>query len=355
MKSAKYSSEPITAAVVGLGSIGMGLDYDTTDSGVILTHCGALQKHSGFKLVGGVDPDSQKRAQFEKKFRCEAFPDLASMFSKKIEPDLIVLSVPTKSHAQEFRKILTSGHLPKILLCEKPLAENFADSKAMIELAESKGVTIAVNFVRRFEPGVKKVRDLLSHDVIGGLQKGLVWYSKGLLNNGSHFIDLLHFWLGSAAEIEICGLGHSSNRFGEDPDPDFLVRFGNSLTPIYFLSACEKHFSMREVELIGEKGAIYYRRGGMEIIHHSVEFSSLFQGYQFLGDEGKKIQTELARVQWFVFEHIFKHLKSGEALPSTGRTALAAMEVVEKVKNQWKQQEQLHHSQQQTHRKALQN
>ena len=26
--------------------------------------------------------------------------------------------------------------------------------------------------------------------------KGVCWYSKGLLNNGSHFINLLEFWLG---------------------------------------------------------------------------------------------------------------------------------------------------------------
>src|SRR2546428_243397 len=69
--------------------------------------------------------------------------------------------------------------------------------------------------------------------------KGVVWYSKGLFNNGSHFINLLQDWLGDVREVRVIESGRWWG--GLDPEPDLLVSFAHG--SVCVLAAREEHFS----------------------------------------------------------------------------------------------------------------
>ena len=55
-----------TAAVVGLGQVGQGYDYNSPDDSVILTHSTALKFHPRFESIGGVDQDPVQRERCER-------------------------------------------------------------------------------------------------------------------------------------------------------------------------------------------------------------------------------------------------------------------------------------------------
>ena len=59
-----------SAVVVGLGSIGQGLDYEENldNSSFCLTHASAFSQHYGFKLIAGVDSSIDLCEKFKKKF-----------------------------------------------------------------------------------------------------------------------------------------------------------------------------------------------------------------------------------------------------------------------------------------------
>ena len=131
----------------------------------------------------------------------------------------------------------------------------------MVRLAEAHQVALLINYIRRFEPGVVALKETIQRREFGDIYKGVAWYSKGILHNGSHYIDFLRFLLG---EVTSCKCWRKEgNGMGHDPEPDVCLRFGD--IPIYFLAAREECFSAGAIELMGTCGHIHYRDGGERI------------------------------------------------------------------------------------------
>jgi len=314
----------ISAAVVGLGKIGQGYDYHLSDNRLILTHARAYNQHDGYELVAAVDIDKLQRERFTARFGRPAYANVESMMVRH-QPDVVSICVPTAQHFQVMRQIISFK--PRAVLCEKPIAAILADAENMVKMAEAIHCVLLVNYLRRFEPGVLALRKSLMLGDVGKVEKGVCWYSKGILNNGSHYIDLLRFLLGEVTELRLLNRGCGDNDF--DPEPDFYLRFGQ--VPVYFLAAREDCFSVGRFELMGSAGHILYDDFGDIIRIRKTRADKLFPGYRVLDRKTKKIPTDMGRYQWYVIEHLHRHLITGEPLISDGRTASETLAVVEKI------------------------
>jgi predicted dehydrogenase len=313
-----------TAAVIGLGNIGQGFDYDCPDASRILTHATAFHYHPGFELVGGVDPDAAARQRFTAKFGKPAFTSVPELWTA-VSPDVVAISVPTPLHSRVFHEIL--AHKPKGIICEKPLAVKQAEGEAMVTAAEAAGSLLLVNYMRRFEPGVIELKRRISCGELGTFYKGVQWYSKGILTNGSHFVDLLSFLFGPASRIQVLQRGRAYADF--DYEPDALVRFGNVV--MYFLAAREECFSMRDLQLISDKGEVRYATSGEVIEWRCKRPHPLVPGYTILAEAPERIETDLRRYQWHVAQALLDALTTGTPACSTGLTALRTMATVQQL------------------------
>ena len=334
MKPGKTDAEPKTsrrfkAAVLGLGKIGQGFDYDRSDDSVIATHASGYARHPGYELVGGVDPDLFQRKRFEAKFQVPAYPDLRSLMEQQ-SPDVFSIAVPAERHLTVFMEIMR--YKPVAVLCEKPIATNSEDGKRMQSLAEQQQCVLAVNYMRRFEPGSLKLKRIIETEELGSVFKGVVWYSKGLLNNASHFIDLVRFWLGTVKGVNVMEEGRKWD--GLDPEPDFCLRFND--TPVYFLSGREECFSVGEVNLFCSGGNIRYADFGNLIELCRTYPSPLLEGYTILGPDREMIKTDLKRYQIHVLEGLYRHLISGDRLESDGKSGVETLQVIERITNDFK-------------------
>ena len=314
-----------TAAVVGLGNIGQGYDYDLQDASRVLTHASGFHHHPGFRLVAGVDPDPGARERFTQKFRQPAFPSIAELY-ENLSPEVVSLGVPTAQHLAAFQEVAARG--PKAILCEKPLAGTLAEAEKICDLAQKGGILLLVNYLRRFEPGVLELKQRIERRELGEIYKGTLWYSKGILNNGSHFIDLLMFLLGEARQIAWLDGGRPGL---EDPEPDLQITFGG--TTVYFLAGREECFSSKELELVGTLGTITYGQGGEQIVLRKTRQHPLFPAYRVLEADGQPIATDLAHYQWHVLEALYQALTRGSVISSNGATALETMAVAERIIN----------------------
>ncbi|MDD5176140.1 MAG: Gfo/Idh/MocA family oxidoreductase [Sterolibacterium sp.] len=316
------------SAVVGLGRIGMGYDFDQpifTDD-TVLTHAAAFAAHPEFDLVGGVDPDIGKRGAFTRKYGVPAFADINGLIAASA-PQVLALAIPTAGHGAALKQALTAQ--PRLVICEKPLASDLATAQAMVDSAERKSVTLLVNYMRRFDPGIAEARTLIRDGSLGTIFKGTVWYSKGLINNGSHFLDLLAYLLGDAtgkAQIISAGIPLADN----DPQPDFKITFGN--TEIVFLAAREECYSLGEIDLLGSAGRLTLRDFGQRIETRLKVADPQFPGYHTLETEGRQIKSGLARYQWHVVSAAADWLANRRSdLPSTGVTALATQKTIASI------------------------
>ena len=313
-----------SAAVVGLGRIGQGYDYDRSADGYILTHAAGFAAHEGYELVAGVDPDARQRERFEQKFRRPAFDDVESLL-RRCRPDVVAIAVPTRLHYPVFETIVRGR--PRAVICEKPMTARVEDARRMIALAEHSGCALLVNYVRRFDPGVLTLRRAIQQGELGEIYKGTVWYTKGWLVNASHFVDLLMFLLGEANAVTILDPG--PRLAGDDPEPD--VRIGFKDATVYFLCGREECASMAELELIGTRARVRYEQGGAAIRVQRAQPDPLFPGYGTFGAVAESVPSDMNRYQWQVLESLHRHLTDGTELNADGRSSVETLEVMERV------------------------
>ena len=80
--------------------------------------------------------------------------------------DGVAVASPTGTHAQLIRRVAGAG-LP--IFCEKPVAADVAETRAVLAHVAAAGVALHVGFQRRFDPGFVAVREAVAADRLGTL------------------------------------------------------------------------------------------------------------------------------------------------------------------------------------------
>lgn len=314
-----------SCVIVGLGQIGMGYDFDLTGGSAIYTHARAIAEHSAFRLVGAVDISSEQRTRFEERYGAPAF-DQIEVALRQLQPDVVVISTSSESHGTILAKVVGTCR-PKLVLCEKPLAYALDEARGMVEMCEKAGIDLFVNYIRRTDPGVIEIKRRIDSGEISTPVKVNAWYSKGILNNGSHFLNLLEMWLGDINAATIIKPGRLWDN--HDPEPDVEVQF--DLGTVVFRAAWEESFSHYCVELLSRSGRLRYDKGGEAIEWQSVYADQSFDGYRILSEQRETIANGMGIYQWHVYDQISKHL-TGVATPlCTGGQALKTLEAIDLI------------------------
>ena len=315
------------ALVVGLGQIGMGYDLDHDPGKYILTHSRAFQQHRQFRLLGGVDPDPERRRLFEEHYGSPAYADIGTAV-QSLQPDVVSVSVPTHKHLWAVRTILQSG-APVAILCEKPFSSSVEEAREMLELGADQSCRLYANYIRRSDPGVLEVKRRLKEGRIACPIKGVVWYSKGIFHNGSHFLNLLQYWLGDVRDFRVIEPGRLWQEI--DPEPDLVISFANGKS--YFIAAREEDFSHYTVELIAHNGRLRCEQGDARISWQATAADIACEGYTVLDAEEEIIPTGFDRIQWHVADQLAESLHGRDAHICTGLEALQTLETLAAVKD----------------------
>jgi len=311
--------------LLGLGNIGMAYDYEKDFDTVVLTHARAFHEHPKFDLAGAVDIDVCKRRQFSTRYASPSFVDTDSAIAS-LHPDIVVVATPTENHRADVEAVLCR-HSPKAILCEKPLAYAVSDAESIVASCAARNCSLYVNYMRNSEPGALEVKQRLLDGRIQSPVKGLVWYSKGVFNNGSHFLNLMQNWLGDV----LCVRSYSDGRCwnGMDPEPDFKATFRKG--EILFLAAREENFSHYTAELLAVNGRLRYDQAGAAIVWQKATSDALFADYMILDEPGVIIKTDYHRSLWHVVDQLASSLEGKHAEICSGTDALLTIRALEEI------------------------
>lgn len=316
--------ESFSAVLVGLGQIGMGYDRHLPAMTHVLSHTRALLQHPRFRLLAAIEPDPALRQQFSAHTGLPAYDHIANL-PDPVRADVVIVASPTATHPAVVEAVLTRIH-PRAILCEKPLSPQVTESESMVLACRQAGVSLFVNFIRRADPAVREVRHRIEDGRIAGPLKAVVWYSKGMVHNGSHFVDLMTDWLGPIRAGRIIALGR---RVGDnDADADFLLAHerGTAL----FCAAREECFSHYTVEIVAANGRLRYERGG-EILWQGVEADTRLASYRRLARDIQAISNDMDRYQLHVMSALAQALQ-GERHPlCSGDEALVSQGWLERL------------------------
>ena len=289
-----------TVLIVGLGSIGFLYDINNK-IGTVLTHAKSFDLDPRFELIGGVDINTQIRMNFENIYKKNSWSTIKEAIKIK-NPDVIVISTPTNDHFKTFKEIFQYVQ-PKCILIEKPISYKVSETKNIIEVLNKNNCKGYVNFFRSSLPSTQKIKRMVRNNIIGKPIKGYLWYSKGIFNTGSHFIDLFRIFFGEVLEIRIL----KKNQIKDfDVNPDLYLKFRDA--SIYFIASNTDKFFYNQFELFGQRGKLVYKNGGAEILWHSIKKDKLFQINKIISDNPKFFETDFKNIQSYVVSELFKAL-----------------------------------------------
>ena len=315
------------AIVIGLGQIGMGYDLKHDTNNYVLTHSRAFQQHPSYELIAGCDPDLERKEIFEHEYQCPAYLTTGEALTNH-KPDIIAIAVPTKYHYSTIKNIFNNSK-PTAILCEKPLSFDLEESNSIIKLCAENNCKLYVNYMRQSDPGVVEIKKRILTGDIKRPIKGVAWYSKGVLHNGSHFFNLLQSLLGEPVNYHMFNKGRLWDDF--DPEPDFSVDFEQGT--VYFLAAREEDFSHYTIELIAGNGRLRYEMGGNQIHWQNSVSDPIYAGYSVLNTKVEDINSCMDRYQYNVVQEIYNDLNGKAASVCTGDNAFKTLEFLLKIVN----------------------
>ena len=170
--------------------------------------------------LGGIVTRDPAKAQ---PYGVQSWSDLDTALAES-DATAVYIATPVFLHAPQTIAALRAG---RHVLCEKPMALNYADSLAMQRASEDTRCTLGIAYYRRMYPKVDRARELIeagvigrpifaeatAHDWFNPLGTSRAWLADPkqsgggpLRDIGSHRIDLMNYLFGKP----INAIGHMS-------------------------------------------------------------------------------------------------------------------------------------------------
>lgn len=134
-------SPQLRACVVGVGHLGRH-------------HARILSELDGIELVAVVDADGDRGRGIADRYGCRWQAEIGELAA---EVDFAVIATPTVVHEECAAPFLAAG---RACLIEKPMAPDPATCQRILAAAQAGGAMIGVGHVERFNPAVRRAREL---------------------------------------------------------------------------------------------------------------------------------------------------------------------------------------------------
>ncbi len=313
-------TEPLRFGIVGAGAIAQ--TYAQTFAGSRLARAAAVADLR-FDAAGAL----------AERLDCAAFADYRQMLADA-ELDAVVVCTPPVSHP-EICIAAVERQLP--VLCEKPLAIDVADARRMVAAAESAGVLLTMASKFRYVEDVVRAKSIVASGILGEIilfentftarvdMKGR-WNADPkqggggvLIDNGTHSVDLIRYFLGPIAEVQAVGGKNVQELAVEDTVQLFVRTEGGVMGAVDLSWSLDKGFE-GFIDIYGSHGTVRvgwkeskYRQTG------SSDWVVFGRGYGKLQAFDRKL------------DNFCRAVRGERRLLITAEDAIASVEVIDKA------------------------
>lgn len=256
-------------------------------------HIPGWQRDPRCELVAICDPVSDRARDFAAKF---GVPKSSADWQEIVgDPAIDVIDVCTPS-ATHFELAWAGLEANKHVLCEKPVAYDYRETRRAAALARSKGLKTKLGFTFRYSPGVQYAKSLIDEGFTGrplifnGYEQNSQWLdpmtplrqvdinadqsviqTSSLEGYGAPVIDISHWWVGADLQRVVGTMRNfipermvretgRMMRMNIDDGDIYIGEFTNGvLTSIQTSFVTIGNYPGIEVRLYGERGAIICR------------------------------------------------------------------------------------------------
>ena len=169
---------------IRLGILGGG-----GNSLVGILHRIAAKMHDKYDIVGGVFSENwQSNIEFAKQIGLSpsrVYVDDKKMIEEELKlpqdqrMQVVSILTPNFLHYSMAKRLLENNFS---VICEKPLTTTYDEAKELRSLVDKSGLIFAVTYTYTGYPMIRKMREMISQDAIGEVQKVDAQYYQGWIN-----------------------------------------------------------------------------------------------------------------------------------------------------------------------------
>lgn len=240
---------------------------------------GAWTEVNGAELVAVYNRTRSKAEKIAGYFKIpNVYDDPEELLTKeRLDFVDIITDVDTHAHFVE----MAVKYSIRNIICQKPMAPDFATAKNMVRLCSDKGTKLFIHENYRWQAPVRRFKQILDSGVIGTFFKARVSFLSGfpvfenqpflrdldhfiLTDMGSHVFDVIRFIFGECSELWCQTKAISKGIKGEDV-ATIMMKMANDM-PVYtelsYASVVEHDsFSTLYILAEGDKGSVYLGPG----------------------------------------------------------------------------------------------
>jgi D-xylose 1-dehydrogenase (NADP+, D-xylono-1,5-lactone-forming) len=209
----------------------------------------------------------------------QVYPRYESVLEDQ-QVNAVYIPLPNHLHKQWAIRALKAG---KHVLCEKPLACNAAEAKAMVAVASEKGLLLMEALMYRFHPRSKTIHQMVNRGDIGRprlVRASFCFHMAGDVFSKKENARLKMSGGGALLDVGCYGVSVARWMLGEEPEKVQAMA----------------HYTTDGVD-VHSAGMLSFQSGGLAIIEASF-VSSLQQTYTIVGEEGSIELPHDAFIPW---------------------------------------------------------
>ena len=308
------------------------------------THLRNLAGLSGVRVVAVADPNGEAAERGKVLASAEiALTDIEKAIDHP-GVDAVVIVTPTETHARLIEIAVEAG---KAVFSEKPIALDLAETSRVVRLAQEKGASVQIGFMRRFDPGYSTAKARIAAGELGKLEtfralsrdtyppslKFLLSSGGLFLDMAVHDLDLARFLVGEVEEVQAWGSVLIDESFAQASDADTavtLLRFKNGVLGVTETSRRSNWGYDIRTEVAGSIGKVVIEAPQKTPLLFARDFASSYDHFENFPDRFDKAY----RLQ---LESFFRDLQAGRK-PSPGpEDALETLRLAIAVTKSWRE------------------
>ncbi|MEW5767124.1 MAG: Gfo/Idh/MocA family oxidoreductase [bacterium] len=322
---------PFKTLLIGFGRIGAAYADDPAMAECIpyASHAQVLASHRAFAWNAVVDSSEDACRLAEKRWNIPETSTTILNLCCREEIEVAVIATPPEVRVEMLEA------LPNLraVLVEKPLGLSVKDAENFLHVCQSRNILVQVNLTRRTDKMMQGLADGGLYEKIGSVQAAFGIYGNGLINNGTHMIDLVRMLLGEVKAVQAIPYfqAFTEGPIRGDTNLAFILFMESGLSvvmePIRF-----SHYRECSLDLWGERGRLEILQEGLTVIEYPRVSCRSLQGAMEVASERASIQTtDYGYALYRMYDNLSEALIKGEVLKSPGDSALKTEMVVEAV------------------------
>lgn len=282
-------------------------------------------------LVAVADVRGEAAQALAQGFGCPsytAYQDLA----RESKPDAVIICTPPNTH-KEISTFFLEHDIH--VLCEKPLSTDVKSAREMFEAARKSGKKLTMGSKFRYVDDVIRAKSIVTSGILGEIvlfenaftsrvDMSNRWNSDPkvsgggvLIDNGAHSIDLMRYFMGPIADVNVVE-GKRAKGLQVEDTIHMFVRSVNGIMGSIDLSWTINKELDHYIKIHGSQGTIYI--GWKESKYRQ----SSSRDWVVFGKGYNKVQAFKSQI-----ENVAKSIQGQEMLLITAKDGIASVEVIE--------------------------